>query len=234
MSEQAQTDQAGIERTLTGEIQDQGKSLTSITEATETKTEPTKTETKSEDKSLLNQDGKKEETKSGAPEKYEDFKVPEGFELDKDVATEATAIFKELGVSQEGAQKLVDFYIAKAREAAEQPFKAYQDMRNGWREEAENHPQLRNRLNGDNSPVKQSFGKLMNALGDQALADSFRQAMDLTGAGDHPAFIRVVDILGSLLTEGAHVKGGGPSKEGQIRPGSGPQSAAKALYPNLP
>lgn len=43
-----------------------------------------------------------------APEKYEAFKAPAGVELDPKVVTEFEGVAKELGLTQEAAQKLVD------------------------------------------------------------------------------------------------------------------------------
>ena len=50
-----------------------------------------------------------------APEKYE-FKVPEGMEVDQEMVDKFTPAFKELGLSQARAQKLVDIY-SEARKA---------------------------------------------------------------------------------------------------------------------
>src|SRR6185437_10360924 len=45
----------------------------------------------------------------GPPESY-DFKAPEGKELNSKFLDRATPVFKELGLSQANAQKLVDTY----------------------------------------------------------------------------------------------------------------------------
>ena len=63
----------------------------------------------------------------------------------------------------------------------------------------------------------------------------FSGAMDLTGAGDHPAFVKALWKLSAYITEGSHVAGSGPSAHGQTAPGAATRpSAAKALYPNNP
>src|SRR5258708_4608855 len=66
--------------------------------------------------SVLTGDGKAQ-TPTGAPETYADFKVPDGYTLDADVAKEATTIFKALNLGQDQAQQLVDFYVGKTTEA---------------------------------------------------------------------------------------------------------------------
>ena len=82
--------------------------------------------------------------------------------------------------------------------------------------------------------VKIGIGKTLAALGDAKLTADFKAAMDLTGAGDNPAFIKAMWKLSSFITEGKHVAGSGPSPHGQTPPGaSGKPDAARALYPNL-
>ena len=48
----------------------------------------------------------------GAPEKYEDFKAPEGVQLDPDAINGFTSFAKEAGLSQEKAQKAIDLATA--------------------------------------------------------------------------------------------------------------------------
>jgi hypothetical protein len=58
--------------------------------------------------------------------------------------------------------------------------------------------------------------------------------MDLTGVGDHPAFVEAMYVLAQRYTEGTHVQGGNPSPLGQSRPGAAARpTLAEAMYPNL-
>src|SRR5262245_60440079 len=52
------------------------------------------------------------QAKPGAPEKYE-FKAPEGVTLDTGLVNDFTPLAKELGMSQDAAQKVVDLYASK-------------------------------------------------------------------------------------------------------------------------
>ena len=170
------------------------------------------------------------EAPSGAPEAYEAFKVPEGTELDAEVAKEAGTLFKGLNLSQAAAQQLVDFYVKKTNESFQQPFNTYQDIRKGWVEEAKGHPEIGKNLD----QVIATVGRAIDGLGDAKLASDFRAAMDFTGAGDNPAFIRVFYKLAQMVTEGGAVKGTGPAATGQRSPTERPATAAHALYPTLP
>lgn len=184
---------------------------------------------KKDGESLLNEGEKKPETKPGAPEKYEPFTVPEGYTLDEKVATEAGTLFKELGLSQASGQKLIDMYVSKTTEAANAPYEAYKELRSEWQTAAKADPEIGGKL----PEVKATVSKAIDSLGDAKLATEFREAMDLTGAGDHPAFIKAFYKLAQRAVEGKGVQGGGPSKFGQQAPGTGPRSAAAAMYPNL-
>src|SRR6266550_4527689 len=167
-------------RTPTGEIKDQTPSTTTPeTTTTETKVEKSSTEKPS----LVNA---KDEAPAGAPDKYADFTVPEGFTLDETVAKEAGDLFKGMNLPQAQAQQLVDFYVAKTREANEAPFKLWADTQEKWISEVKADPQIGSKL----PQVKATISKAIDGLGDAKLASEFREAMDYTGAGNKPAFIR--------------------------------------------
>lgn len=241
MSEAATTtDTAGVNRTSDGQITTAPVTEQTTTPAaltTTTTPAPTETTPKPEtdaadpDKSLLNKDAPKAADK-GAPETYADYTVPEGFTLDPAVKTDADKLFKEAGLTQEQAQAFVDFYTAKAKDAFEQPFKAFQDQRKEWRSTAEADPELRGKL-GPGGEVLTTIAKALDGLNDAKLASEFRQAMDYTGAGDNPAFIKAFFLMAQRLTEGSHVAGRGPSPAGQGRPGT-VRTPAGDLWPNLP
>ena len=198
-------------RTETGEIKD--VSLTATTETT-TPVEPAPAEVEAKP------------PPEGAPEAYTAFTVPEGYDLDAKVSAEAGAIFKELGLPQAAAQKLVDFYTKQATDAFEQPFQKYQEIRTGWRKEVTADPLLGN--GQDLRPeVKATLGRAIDAMGAKESA-AFREALDLTGGGDHPAVIRGLYALAQLVSEGRPVKGNGP-----VAPTAKPTTGAKAMYPNL-
>ncbi len=230
----------GVARTADGTLADQ--TSTTPAEGSEASTTPeTKTEPapKTEGKTLLTEGKKEEPAKKdepkveGAPEKYEDYKVPEGYTLDAEVKKDADALFKGIGLNQEQAQSLVDFYTAKTTEAFQAPFEAYQKVTDGWKTESENHADLKGKI-GPGKEISIRISKFIDGIGDPQLAKDFREHMDITGAGNHQAFIRVLNYAAERLTEGQHVAGKGPSEAGQSRPGQAPKSAAQSMYPNLP
>jgi hypothetical protein len=212
-------------RTETGEIKDQTL-VTSKETVTESKapTDTTQVETKPAEAKPADKPA------AGVPEKYE-FSAPEGFEIDEKFAGEASAVFKELGLTQDQASKLVKMYTDKVGADADAPYRKYEEIRTGWRNEVTADPALGNGT--DLKPeIKAVLGRAIDGLGAKEAA-SFREAMEITGAGDHPAVVRAMVKWAQKAGEGTAVRGGGPSEHGQGN-SSRPTSAAKAIYPNLP
>ena len=166
---------------------------------------------------------------ASVPESYADFTAPEGATLDKELIAEAAPIFKELGLSQEAAQKLVDLYSSKAGKTNESLTKAVEDMRAGWRDAVMADPALGPKIDS----IKVELGRAKDRL-PAPVRTAFDEALNITGLGDHPAVVRGFYEMAKLVNEGSHVTGGGPSSEGQIAPGKSTKpSIAGALYPNL-
>ena|SRR5215472_13787936 len=191
-----------------------------------TPTPPTPSDTTKQGETLLNEKAKPAEL-TGAPEKYADFKAPEGYEFRAETMPGAQTLFKELNLSQAGAQRLVDFHAAELKAVLEAPQKVWEETRAKWLEEVRGDPELGGKLD----QVKTTVARAIDGLGDQKLAREFRQAMDFTGAGNNPAFIRAFYKLAQKVTEGHAVTGGSPSEV--KAPNAPPRTVAHALYPNL-
>ena len=187
---------------------------------------PTTQETREDGKTLLT--GKQKEAPlNGAPEKYEDFTAPEGYAFKEETMDGARTLFKELDLSQAGAQRLVDFHTAELKAVMEAPAKQWEATQAEWLEKVKSDPEIGGKLD----QVKVTVARAIDGLGDPKLASEFRQAMDFTGAGNNPAFIRAFYKLAQKVTEGTQVPGGNPV---EVRaPNSQPRSGAHALYPNL-
>lgn len=171
----------------------------------------------------------KPDAKPTIPEKYE-IKAPDGYDLNETVVAEASTLFKEMGLTNDQAQKLVDFQAKLQKDAAEAPYAAYDAMREDWQSQVKADPELGPKL----PQVKETIGRALDSLGDATLVASFREAMNLTGAGDHPAFIKAFYKLAQAVNEGTPVRGTNPSPLGQTPSGKVERpSAAAAMYPNL-
>lgn len=211
-------------RTQDGTIKDQ--------QSTQTPPESTATDksTTTAEKETKPAETKPAETKAEVPDKY-DFKAPEGFELKPDVLERVTPAFKELGLTNDQGQKLVDLYAAEASKIADNLYQQFEETKQGWRKEVIGDKAVGNGTDGLSPEAKQNIDAAITSLPAE-LQQPFKEAMDLTGAGDHPAFVRAMNILGQQFREGKGVSGGKPSPLGQQRPNA-PTSAAQAMYPNL-
>ena len=170
----------------------------------------------------------------GAPEAYTPWKLQEGYELDTGVSEAGTKIFKELNLTQDQAQKLVDFYSEHAIKSSKETLDAWQATRKEWRDSIVADPAL-GKLTGSNgnfgpdSALVVTVNRALDGVQNPKLVSDFKDAMELTGAGDNPAFVKVLYALASKVTEGTTYAKGEPSKTANARP-----TAGAALYPNLP
>lgn len=182
--------------------------------------------------SLLNEDDKL--APSGAPDAYTDFKAPEGFELDKAALSKAAPVFKELGLTQDQAQKLVDLYARQNKESIDSLYNQMRETRAEWRKLSETY------LGTNSKAIKADIGTALNiafsddsGTPDSAKLKGFREYMDMTGAGDNPFFVEAFHKMAKFVNEGKSIHGIGPSSFGQKAPDARPTSLAAAVYPNL-
>jgi hypothetical protein len=225
MSEQPQVNEAEA-RTPEGELRSQTPLIV---------TTPPEAEIKPETKPDIKPEGEvKPEPKPGAPEAYADFKLPEGVELKAPTLEKATATFKELGLSQEAAQKIVDLHIAEIQAAAKAPVDAYDEMRAEWKAKAQADPDIGSFTGSKALGMKEDIGRALDALNDKQLKTDFQYAMDLTGLGDNAAFIKVASKWAKSVIEPRNVRGDGPSQHGQNDKGQQQRpNVAQGMYPNL-
>lgn len=161
---------------------------------------------------------------AGAPDKYEAFTAPEGLTLDPAGIEKALPIFKELGLSQEAGQKLINLYAEQTQAAIDAPYRLWKETQDSWINEIKSDADLGGKLD----LVKETVGRALDSLGDPKLKTDFKAAMDLTGAGNNPAFVRAFYKLSQAVTEGKPVSGR-PAGQSAAKP-----TAAQAIYPSLP
>jgi hypothetical protein len=178
------------------------KPQTAESTQTPTKAQEASQETKpavegSEDEStLLGKAGKPEGGK--APEKY-DFKVPEGMSIDTGLVDKITPIFKEMGITQENAQKLVNAYAPYVQEQMKVQqdglVKQHKEMVTGWMNESKKEL-------GANADTELAYAaKFINKFGSPALRD----ILDDTGVGNHPEVVKAFIKAGKMISEDVFV-----------------------------
>lgn len=149
--------------------------------------------------------GGEEEEAEGAPEEYADFTAPEGVELDAEALDAFRPVAKELNLTQEQAQRLVDLQSQTAQRWSQQVQEHVTNTRMGWREASQNDKEFGGDKFQENLAVAKEGRDL---FGD----DELKTLLDETGIGDHPAVIRFFYKAGLANREHDFVTSGKPEK----------------------
>lgn len=137
----------------------------------------------------------------GAPEAYTDFTLPEGMDMDAEVLGEFTGIAKELNISQEAAQKLIDLQSKIATKQAEEYQAAVMKQGEQWAAAVKNDPEL----GGENYEKSvASAVKVIQAFGDEGLKD----LLNTSGLGNHPALFKFCHRISAAISEDKFVMPG--------------------------
>lgn len=171
-----------------------------------------------------------------APDKYE-FKPAQGAPaFDQPLLDAATPIFREFGLSQTQADKLVALWNTHAQSQADVGVKAVIAQGEKWMAETRADPDVGPKLETIKTDIGRAFDAMI-AKGTITTKDraDFMQSMDLSMVGSQRAFIKILGAMAKSHIEGKAVSGTGPSPNGQDKSGTvAPQSLASMMYPNLP
>jgi hypothetical protein len=164
---------------------------------------------------------KQEETKA-APFEVEKLTFPEGFEKDEKLLGQFGEIAKSANVSHEAAQQFLDLHASALKAASEASRQSVVQTIESW----ENEIKADKDIGGDKlRGVQASIAKVIDDP--RFTVPGLREALDVTGAGSHPAVFRWLAKLAAALTEGGAVSGSPPAQQTQ-------RSAAQVLFPNQP
>lgn len=142
-----------------------------------------------------------EKKPEGAPEKY-DFKAGEGVELDQEALKDFEPVARELNLTNEQAQKLVDAYSTKILPLVQkQQAEAWQKQTEGWAEAVKADKDI----GGAN--LTSSISSAQRALEIFGDAD-LKQYLNETGLGNHPALVKAFVKVGKAMSEDKVVTGG--------------------------
>ena len=152
----------------------------------------------------------------GAPEKYTDFTLPDGVELDKAALETFLPLAKEFNLSQANAQRLIDLQTKMAVEANKAQQVAWDGIQTKWRDDTKADKEI----GGSNLDANVVYAKtFLKTFGTPELM----AALDATGVGNHPEFIRAFVRAGKAISEDKLHFGGGVG---------GAKTAAEILFPN--
>ena len=136
--------------------------------------------------------------------------LPEGFDFPDELRGEfATVLGDEKLGPQERAQALLDLYAKQAGSVTEaltaaiakESADAYTAMQESWRAELRALPQFAG------AKLEPELGAIKQALVAQGADEKFFEALNITGAGNHPAIVSMLHKLTLPLREGGAVSG---------------------------
>ena len=173
---------------------------------------------------------------------YEPFSLPEGVALDQERQSVFTAILGETenkivtspaeahALVQEMGQKLVNLYLEEAQANSERLAQHQQQVwtqtREQWVSEFKDDPEIggnrRDTTLASCGAMVELYGRQVGAQQEQALRD----AMTLTGAGDHPELLRFINWAAGFAVERPRMVAASPAQQ------TVPLTRAQRLYRN--
>jgi len=129
-----------------------------------------------------------------------------------------TGVAKELGVSQENAQRLMDLAAENSSTVIEQQRAAWDKMRDGWVNEIKSDKDF------GGGKFNETIERAKRTLKSYDTEGELGKFLEETGFGDHPGVIRVLARIDKAMSEDRTVDG---------KPGKpDTRSAAQVIYGN--
>jgi hypothetical protein len=147
---------------------------------------------------------------------YTDFKLPEGMRADDTALAAATDLFKEARLPQEQAQKFIDLALSREQAAQQKGVQAFVDLQNRWVSEVKADPDI------GGERLEASLASAARAI-ERLGVPGLREALNLTGAGNHPAVVKAFVRLGEMVSEDRFR----PARDTTPEP---PRTAADRIY----
>ena len=162
------------------------------------------------------------EAPAPAPVTIESLTLPEGAQVDPDAATAFLGLINDQKLTRaELAQKIVDMQInlsEKGTSAAQTAAATlWESTQSDWQKAVTALPEIGGRN------LAQSLATIKSGLEKAGATKATFEALDLTGAGNHPEVVRILHALTKPLAEGRQIGGNAPA---------GSLSQADRLYAN--
>jgi hypothetical protein len=159
-------------------------------------------------------EAKTDEAPAGAPEKYE-FVMPENASMDEAGIESFSAFAKDLNLTQEAAQKMVD-KMAPAMQARQA--EVLQVNKTKWADQSRADTEFGGAKLTENMAVAE---KALNQFGTPALHTLLKES----GLGNHPEIIRAFYRAGKAISEDGSFVNGNKSATSE--------TTAQRMYPNM-
>lgn len=169
-----------------------------------------------------------EAPKPDAPESYADFTLPEGVELDAKVVEDAKALAKELGLSQENAQRVADLLAKQTEVSGPKAAKAFEDQQQAQVKTI--HDEWVAQVKADKEiggeKLAENLAKAKTAM-EATTTPQLQALLQRTGLGNNVEVIRHFLRIAPAFSEDKFIPGG-------TAPAGANRSAADVLYEKTP
>ncbi len=162
-----------------------------------------------------------------APETYAEFTIPDGLTMDEAGMTEFQALAKEQDLTQEQAQKLLEFGGSKIKDMVTAPYRMWNELQTTWQAEINADPEIGGTHLEDTIAAAAELYKISPSnpyVKSETEAKALQDALNLTGVGNNPAMVRLFARIGMSLREPAPLSGGVVPQEKNI---------LDSLYPSM-
>ena len=155
-----------------------------------------------------------------APIVYQPFAYPEGMTVEPEALAQAHALFNEARLPQQQAQKFIDLAMARERAAAERGVKAFHELQDKWLAEIKADPEI------GGERLAQAVAQATRVL-ERLAVPGLKEALNVTGAGNHPAVVKAFVRLGRILAEDRFSPGREAARQA-------PRTPADVIYGSQP
>ena len=152
------------------------------------------------------------------PLAIEDITLPDGFEMPEEIGSSFLELINSPPESRaEFANSLIGFHTSLLESVAGEYAQQWEQTQETWRAEVRALPEI----GGQNLQTSMAeIAKVLDRYGDKEARD----ALAMTGAGNHPALVRLFHKIAKDVNEKPPVQGGAPS--------GAPRDRASRMYGN--
>jgi hypothetical protein len=154
----------------------------------------------------------------GTPEQYADIKLPEGTAIDERTASEFKGLVRKMGMTQERAQKALDYGNQIIKQRMEAIYKPWHDNQAKWEAEVKADPEIGGAKFEQNMETARLVFQPSDSnpfIKNAGEATALKRALIHTGAGNHPAVIKLFRNAGRFI---AGRRSGGDKLLNQLYP----------------
>jgi hypothetical protein len=142
---------------------------------------------------------------------------PEGYVITPEILREVTPVFREIGLNNDQANKLMPLAGNFVERILDQQQDEFSALRAEWARQAQSDRQM----GGERFPETMRLANVALNAGGAPKGSEARKLLDQSGLGNHPAVIRLFRRLGEQLETKSRAKPAKPSKD-----------RLEALYPD--